>query len=136
MSKKSAAAPPAFVPPQDNSKQFQSTLDSYKAQTDQQMELTKTMFAEQLAAMKADVGSATANLPPVVTTEVINSEWEKKAEDLKKESDDRAAATKVIEENKYKEDQAKKKTRSSTILTSELLDSADPKTSTSILTGS
>jgi outer membrane biogenesis lipoprotein LolB len=118
-------APPNYTPNTDSTtQQFQMALDSYKSQTDLALQSNESSFKQQLQSLQASNDQYLSSLPTILGTDAADMDWEKQAAELKKKM-----------ESQYEADEAKKKSRTATILTSPLLDYQDPITANSILTG-
>ena len=120
----SMVAPPNYIAPVDNSMEFQNSLQQYEMQSQQMLQQSQFQFENQLRELQSNNEEYTSKLPTLLGTDAANVDWEKQSQELKDKM-----------EAQYAADEARKKGRSSTILTSPLLDSEDPSTSRSILTG-
>ena len=88
------------------------------------LETNKSEFATQLSALEDSNSEFVAGLPSILGADQADIDWEAKAAELKKKM-----------EAGYASDQANRKGRLSTLLTSPLLSEDDPLTTNSILTG-
>lgn len=117
-------APPSYMPNIDNSAQFESTLNSYRMQSEQALQQNQLMFQNELANLQSSNEEFQSNLPSIIGSDAADIDWAAKSDELKK----KMAADFVTQ-------QALKKSRMSTIITSPLLDEEEPMTSASILSG-